>query len=178
MTYAALVEDVARRTGLPARHVRLVLAAVGDAIAERLQNGDTVRVPGIGTWRARWSEPRTIRSVHDSRRVSLTGKWRPGFRAARALKQRLAGSGASTVDTEIARVANALLDDLVLYSDGVPRGINRYADPDEVHHACLAHFGPAWTDLVVSFRERLPDADPQPLIEAAKDRFALKLELA
>ena len=86
MTRAELAHIAAERTGMSAddadRAVKAVLDAVGDALAR----GDTVRIPGFGTFQTRNRPPRTARNPRTGNPVDIPASRSVRFRPGNALR--------------------------------------------------------------------------------------------
>lgn len=178
MTLATLVATLAERSGTSKREARAVLDALAEIVQETLSEQDTVKLPGLGTFRASWRPERTIRSVRDARKVRVAGSWVARFKASSHLKRALAGQhrepAARAGESEALRVASTLVSDLKLYG-GAPDGLRGDMELGEVRARCAAHYGEMWSDAVQSFVQRIPASvrgDQDFLGLAARERLS------
>ncbi|HNC99829.1 MAG TPA: HU family DNA-binding protein, partial [Myxococcota bacterium] len=69
MNWTSLIEQVSERTGRPAPEVKEILESMVEVCIEALAEGEDLTLRGLGAVGSRWLEPRSLRSVHDSRRL-------------------------------------------------------------------------------------------------------------
>jgi DNA-binding protein HU-beta len=173
LTWSDLLDAVALRAGVPRAAAGRVLAAFATVLADAVSHGDTVAVPGIGTFGSRWEEERTLRSVADGRKLALDGRWRPTFRASSRLRDATRGRTPQLLrDPEHQRawrLAETLVGDLALYNArAAPTALGADASPESVHLACAEAFGAAWTRVCHAFAAQVPEP-----VRASRDHLAL-----
>ncbi|MBX2804063.1 MAG: HU family DNA-binding protein [Myxococcales bacterium] len=156
MKLATLVAKIAERTGTSKRQARAMLDVLSEQVTEALQAQESVRLPGLGTFKASWRAERTIRGVRNARKIHVPGAWVARFKGAAELKRALA-EPAGDDHTEARRVARTLVSDLTLYGGGPPLGLSAEMAPEEVQRRCAVHYGSLWADALGSFGRRLPD---------------------
>jgi DNA-binding protein HU-beta len=91
MNKKELVDSVAPTVGLTPDDVSRVVDAIVEAIAISLENGDPVSVAGFGTFEVRHRSARKGRNPQTGAEIDIAAKDAPAFKAATALKKRLAG---------------------------------------------------------------------------------------
>jgi len=89
MTQDQLVRQVALRTGTTQKTVRNVLDALTATITRSLTNGESVRIPGLGTFDTRVVKAHTARNPSTGDAIDVPEKARPAFRAGQELKDRV-----------------------------------------------------------------------------------------
>jgi DNA-binding protein HU-beta len=67
------------------------LKAVIDAITSGVASGDKVQIPGLGTFEPRERNAREGRNPQTGETIQIAATTVPGFKAARAFKQAVAG---------------------------------------------------------------------------------------
>jgi len=175
MTFTEYIRRVAHRSGSSNTEARRVLDAAIDILQERLSEGDSVSLRGVGTFDTRLRQRRTIRSVNDSRKIVLGEVRVPRFRPAAALRR--ASAGASPMwwkdprHQAAWRLAETLVSDLQLYHRSrLPANLQAAQAPGEVDAACEHALGALWRDARSTWTEQIdPDirSTRDHLIEAA-----------
>jgi len=85
-TKAALVEEVARVSGLTKKHSETIVETVFRSIIEALHREEKVELRGFGSFRLRRREPRRGRNPKTGDRVEVPSKQVPYFRPGKELK--------------------------------------------------------------------------------------------
>jgi len=97
MNKAELVEEGARRTGMPHRETRTPGDAIFDPdpavglIAAELLAGGKVAISGFGTFEARSRKARVGRNPHTGAPLEIPASRAPAFKAGKPLKETLKG---------------------------------------------------------------------------------------
>lgn len=91
MTYAEVINAVARTAGLPETVCEAVLKAFRTETASVLSAGGEVKIPGLGTLATRTAAAHTARTP-DGRTVDVPERRHVKFRASEKLNQRLGGT--------------------------------------------------------------------------------------
>ena len=86
-----LVDEVAARSGLSKAQAKQAVAAVVDALGERLASGDRIQISGLGTFEVRDRAAREATNPRTREKVQVPASKAVGFRAASALRGRVAG---------------------------------------------------------------------------------------
>ena len=86
-----LIRRVAKETRLSRRVVNDVLGASHRAIEEALRAGETVTLPGFGTFYASERRAGTVRHVRTGQPVAVPARRVAAFRAGEVLKRAVAG---------------------------------------------------------------------------------------
>jgi len=84
-----LIDDVAARTGLSKAQAKQAVAAVVDALGERLARGDRIQISGLGTFEVRDRAAREATNPRTREKVQVLASKAVGFRAASALRGRV-----------------------------------------------------------------------------------------
>ena len=91
-----LVDQVAEQTGAPKAQADRMVSATLDAIAGFLAQGDTVTLPGFGTFRVSSTSERQGRNPRTGEPMTIAAGKRVGFSAGSKLSSSVkGGSGAS-----------------------------------------------------------------------------------
>lgn len=90
MTKAGLVKVVADKTGLTQKGAALVLDAFMDTVREAVTRGETVRIPGFGTFAVRERAARQGRDIRTGEPVTVPARKVVVFRAGEGLKRAVA----------------------------------------------------------------------------------------
>ena len=97
VTRSDLREAVHREIGLPAREAADLVETVIEAIAERLEAGETVRISGFGSFTLRDKAPRLGRNPKTGEPAEISPRRVVAFRPSSILKrrigERMAGAG-------------------------------------------------------------------------------------
>ena len=86
MNKSELSARVASRVSLPISDANKAINALFDAIAEALENGETVRVPGFGTFSSRSRAARQGRNPRTGERMTIGASTTPVFKPGKALR--------------------------------------------------------------------------------------------
>ncbi len=86
-----LVSAVAESTDLSKADADRALKAVVDAITAAVASGDKVQIPGLGTFEPRERSAREGRNPQTGESIKIAATTAPGFKAATAFKQAVAG---------------------------------------------------------------------------------------
>ena len=86
MNKSELVTAIAESTSLPKTTVATVLNGMHETITGTLVKGDTVRVPGFGTFYTLKRDARKGRNPKTGEMVEIPAKTIPKFRAGKTLK--------------------------------------------------------------------------------------------
>ena len=98
VTRAVLTEAVHREIGLPQREAAALVDAVIEAIAERLEAGETVKISGFGSFSLRDKGPRMGRNPRTGEPAGITARRVVVFKPSMVLKKRIADGWAGSVD--------------------------------------------------------------------------------
>ena len=88
-----LVRRVAQRTQRPQRVVQHTLAAALDVIAQALARGETVTLPGFGTFYTREQPESRVRPIRGGQPLTIPSHRVAAFRAGEVLKRQVRGGG-------------------------------------------------------------------------------------
>jgi len=88
-----LVDHVAERTGLSKSQAKQAVAAVFEAMSERLAAGDRIQVSGFGSFEIRDRAERQGTNPRTREKVTIPASKAVGFRAASSLKGRIGATG-------------------------------------------------------------------------------------
>lgn len=178
MNWSDLIERVCERTGRPADEVKEILECFVDVALESLADGHDVSVRGLGTISSRWLEPRSLRSVHDSRRLMLDGRWVPRYRASsrvrEALLSRTPQRWRDPRHQAAWRLAEALVGDLDLYHGDRAPQLEEQTPLPMVASICAVAFGPVWERVVRTWNAQVPpgiSTEGQHLLRVAHERW-------
>ena len=81
-----LIEAVSERTGLAKSDSARALEAVLGTVAETLQKGDVVNLPGFGSFVVRERAQRSGRNPRTGEAITIPASRAPAFKAGKALK--------------------------------------------------------------------------------------------
>ena len=98
VTRAVLAEAVHTEEGLTLREARALVDAVIEAIAERLEAGETVKISGFGSFSLRDKGLRMGRNPRTGEPAGITARRVVVFRPSAVLKKRIADGSAGSVD--------------------------------------------------------------------------------
>ena len=84
--------------GLPQREAAVLVDTMVDAIAERLEAGETVKISGFGSFSLRDKGPRMGRNPRTGKPAEVTARRVVVFRSSAVLKKRIADGSAASVD--------------------------------------------------------------------------------
>ncbi len=86
MNKTELIAKVAETGNLSKKDAAVAVAAVTDAIAAALKNGEKVQLIGFGTFEVKTREARACRNPRTGETVQVAATKRPVFTAGKALK--------------------------------------------------------------------------------------------
>ncbi len=81
-----IVERIAFETGMPKAHAARAIEVMVDAMAEWLQHGDRVVVPGLGSFYVSSRPAREVRNPRTGSRVTVAASRTVRFRLGKELK--------------------------------------------------------------------------------------------
>ncbi|MCR4622063.1 MAG: HU family DNA-binding protein [Clostridiales bacterium] len=87
MTKSELVTSVSAATGMPIEAALKAINAAFDEIINAVGKGDTVTIPGFGTFRCRLRKERTGRNPQTSEEITLPACKVPAFKSGRRMKE-------------------------------------------------------------------------------------------
>ena len=93
MNRKELVEGVAERAGVSRAAAGAVVEAALEAIGARLADGESVTIPGFGTFEVRRRSARTGRNPRTGEAIEIAASRVPAFKAGKGLRERV-GRGA------------------------------------------------------------------------------------
>ena len=176
-----LVSAIVERTGLPREEVKRTLEALRAVIEDVLTLGGEVNLRGLFTIGARWTEPRSVRSVSDRQRLVLDGRWAPRLRPSDGLRdllmQRSPQRWRDPRHQVAWRLADALIGDLDLYHRAQVPVIDRRATLDDIARDCAQAFGPTWDRVLTTWTEQIPAEvreEGQHLLHVARQRWGVE----
>jgi DNA-binding protein HU-beta len=88
-----LVEEIARRTKLPAREVASVVEAFIETVRRSILRGDKVTLSGFGTFHRRARAKRTARDIWGEKPLPLPATNVPAFRPGKPFREAVARRG-------------------------------------------------------------------------------------
>ena len=86
------VEAVAEAADLSKADAERALSAVVDTITQQVASGERLQIPGLGTFEPRERSAREGRNPQTGETIQIAATTTPGFKAATAFKQAVAGS--------------------------------------------------------------------------------------
>lgn len=86
MNKSDLIDAVSERTGLAKSDSARAIDAVLGTIADTLQSGDTVTLPGFGSFVVRTRAERSGRNPRTGEPITIPASKAPAFKAGKALK--------------------------------------------------------------------------------------------
>ena len=87
-----LIDDVAARTGLSKAQAKQAVAAVVEALGERLASGELIQISSLGTFEVRDLAAREATNPRTREKVQVPASKAVGFRPATALRGRVGGA--------------------------------------------------------------------------------------
>ena len=104
-----LIDDVAQRSGLTKADAKKAVQAVVTALSEHLGSGDRIQISGLGSFEVRERAARHATNPRTREQVAVPASKAVGFRAATALRGRVAGQStpAAGADDGAATAAGA-----------------------------------------------------------------------
>ena len=86
-----LVQSIADDTGLTKADAERALTAIVDTITSNVASGQKIQIPGLGTFEARERSAREGRNPQTGETIKIAATTAPGFKAATAFKNAVAG---------------------------------------------------------------------------------------
>ena len=90
MNKVELIAAVSERTGLSRKDAERVVLATFDTISDELARGERVQIAGFGIFEVKEREGHLGRNPMTGERIQIATTRNPGFRAGKALKDRVA----------------------------------------------------------------------------------------
>jgi len=87
-----LVQSIADATGLSKADADRALGAIVETITSNVSSGQRIQIPGLGTFEPRERSAREGRNPQTGETIQIAATTSPGFKAASAFKQAVAGS--------------------------------------------------------------------------------------
>ncbi|MBQ5834192.1 MAG: HU family DNA-binding protein [Clostridia bacterium] len=88
MKKTQLIEKAAQASGLTTKDTALALDAILDAIGEAVAAGESVQIPGFGTWNVKVQKARTGRNPKTNETIEIPESKRVTFSVGKALKDK------------------------------------------------------------------------------------------
>ncbi|MBQ1229903.1 MAG: HU family DNA-binding protein [Clostridia bacterium] len=88
MKKTQLIEKAAQASGLTKKDTALALDAILDAIGEAVAAGESVQIPGFGTWNVKVQKARTGRNPKTNETIEIPESKRVTFSVGKALKDK------------------------------------------------------------------------------------------
>ena len=92
MTKSELVTSVSAATGMPIDAALKAVNAAFDAIINAVGKGDTVTIPGFGTFHSRMREERTGRNPQTGEEITLPACKVPTFKSGKRMREAVRNS--------------------------------------------------------------------------------------
>lgn len=180
MNWNELIDAVAAHSGTSRADARKVLTSFTEVVTDALVRGEKVAVRRLFIAEAKWSEPRTLRSIVDFRKMKVEGRWTPKLRPTTTLRAALSARTGESAQTdprhrEAQRVAEVLISDLALYYKASHPKLKPEQSLDAVEAACDQSFGAMWRRAREAFAEQVPPdvaAQAPYLLTVARERFS------
>ena len=90
MNKTELIAAVAEKTGTTKKDAEVVVSAVFDTIAQELKKGEKIQISGFGIFEVKDRGARVGRNPHTKEAIQIPASKAPAFKAAKALKDRVA----------------------------------------------------------------------------------------
>jgi DNA-binding protein HU-beta len=91
MNHREMIDDVAKKTGLPKTQVSMVVESVFGSIIYAVKSGDEVTVHGFGKFSPKRSEAREGRNPRTGETVAIAAKVAPKFHPHKGFRDHLNG---------------------------------------------------------------------------------------
>ncbi|MBI2169144.1 MAG: HU family DNA-binding protein [Actinobacteria bacterium] len=91
MTKPELIDAIATGAGIPKTKADAALSALVDAVVANVTKGNTVRVPGLGTWKRANRKARVGRNPQTGAPVKIPARKVPQFSAASGFRDGVGG---------------------------------------------------------------------------------------
>ena len=82
-----LIEHVSAETGMPKAHVKSVIESTFDLITKDLSEGNSLTMPGFGTFTTKARSARTGRNPQTGEAIEIQASINPAFKPSKALKE-------------------------------------------------------------------------------------------
>ena len=92
MTKSELVTSVSAATGMPCEAASKAVSAAFDEIINAVGKGDTVTIPGFGTFHSRLLEERTGRNPQTGEEMTLPACKVPTFKSGKRMREAVRNS--------------------------------------------------------------------------------------
>ena len=92
MTKSELVTSVSAATGMPCEAASKAVSAAFDEIINAVGKGDTVTIPGFGTFQSRLLEERTGRNPQTGEEITLPACKVPTFKSGKRMREAVRNS--------------------------------------------------------------------------------------
>ena len=92
MTKSELVTSVSAATGMPCEAASKAVSAAFDEIINAVGKGDTVTIPGFGTFHSRLLEERTGRNPQTGEEITLPACKVPKFKSGKRMREAVRNS--------------------------------------------------------------------------------------
>ncbi|APH36119.1 HU family DNA-binding protein [Bacillus velezensis] len=86
MNKTEFVGEVAEKIGVTKKEAAPKVEAVFNVIVETLTNGESIKIPGVGTFEVRERAARKGRNPQSGEEIDIPATKAPAFKAAKALK--------------------------------------------------------------------------------------------
>ena len=86
------VQTIAESADISKAEAERALSAVVDTITSQVASGEKLQIPGLGTFEPRERSAREGRNPQTGETIQIAATTTPGFKAATAFKQAVAGS--------------------------------------------------------------------------------------
>ena len=90
MNKTELIAAVAAKTALTKKDAEVIVSATFDTVAQELAKGEKVQVSGFGIFEVKDREARVGRNPHTKEAIQIPATKIPAFKAAKALKDKVA----------------------------------------------------------------------------------------
>nr|WP_025562830.1 HU family DNA-binding protein [Psychromonas sp. SP041] len=89
MNKTQLIADVAIKTGMSKSEIKKALEATLDTITSSLQDGESVQIPSLGTFKVSARAARTGRNPQTGESMNISAKLVPAFKPGKFMKESL-----------------------------------------------------------------------------------------
>ena len=90
MNKTELIAAVAAKTGITKKDAENIVSVTFDTIAQALSKGEKVQLSGFGSFEVKNREARVGRNPHTKEAIEIPASKAPAFKAAKALKDKVA----------------------------------------------------------------------------------------
>lgn len=179
MSFSDFVDRVAEASGASKADVRRVLKAASQEVSACASRGESVRIPGLGTFDQSWSDPRVVRGIRSRRRRLLDGRYRIRFRPASALRDAVRGRSPELMSQDAHqsawRLADTLLADLEVYGTLRDMKVDAEASDEDIRRQLATAGGADWTAAIETYENKVSSdvrGECDHLALAARHRYA------